>query len=798
MKKITFLLFLFANIIANAQQFTLSGKVVDQNKKPLAGATIVVKELKKGTSTDKSGNFSFNLKKGTYTVEVSFLGYKKVSEKITIAKDEYYLIQLNATFSVLDEILVSAVRVNADVPVTFSNLSKKEIAKRNLGQDIPILLNYLPNVVSSSDAGAGVGYTYLNVRGSNSERINVTINGIPYNDAESQGTFWVNLGDFASSTENLQLQRGVGTSTNGSGAFGASLNILTDAISEDAFGEISNSFGSFNTRKHTVKFSTGKINDHIEIAGRLSNIYSDGYVDRAFADLKSYFLQGSYTDENTLIKAVTFGGEEQTYQAWFGLTAEQLAEDRRQNPYTYDNETDNYQQDHYQLHWNEKWNDEWSTNLGLNYTKGAGFFEQFRDDTDEIDLYNGIVVATDIRVENDGTETPITDVIVRRWLDNDFYVANFNANYKTDEINFITGVSYSNYTGDHFGEVIWSKELSEDSFIRDRYYFSDATKNDISVFAKATFSISEKLSGYLDLQGRFVSYQTKGLTSDRVPIDVDTNFDFFNPKFGFTYKINSQNNLYTSFAVANREPNRNDFENSIITKKEVVPETLYDYELGWRLNSENIKLNTNIYYMVYDNQLVLTGALNDVGAAIRENSKESYRLGLEIDADITLSEEFSIKPNIAISSNKNLNFTRNLNGSEQNLGTTNLSFSPNIVAGNIFTYKPKKNIQISLLSKYVGKQYLSNLNSAVSNNDILDGFFTSDLNFIYQINPKNIFKSITITALVNNVFSKEYVDRGYYGTFDFEDRAGNTITGDFTGFYPQATRNFLVGATLRF
>jgi iron complex outermembrane receptor protein len=779
MKKISIFLFLFVSTLANAQSVRLSGKVIDKNKEPLPGASILVKELKKGTSTDFDGNFSFTLKKGTYTFEVSFLGYQTISEKITLSKDEEYVIQLNSDETVLDEVLVSAVRVNADIPVTFSNLSKKEIAKRNLGQDIPVLMNYLPNVVSSSDAGAGVGYTYMNVRGSNSERINVTINGIPYNDAESQGTFWVNLGDFASSTENLQLQRGVGTSTNGSGAFGASLNILTDAVSEEAFGEISNSFGSFATRKHTVKFSTGKLNEHFEIAGRLSNIYSDGYVDRASTDLKSYFLQGTYTDENTLIKAITFGGKELTYQAWFGLTAEELEEDRRQNPYTYDNEVDNYQQDHYQLHWNEKLNNNWSTNLALNYTKGAGFFEQYKAGEDAADFNNLIT---------DGS-----DVIVRRWLDNDFYVVNFNTNYKTDKINFITGISYSNYTGDHFGEVIWGSDLAPNTNIRDRYYFSDATKNDVSIFAKANFDITEKLSGYLDVQGRFVSYQTNGLTSDRDPVAVDENFNFFNPKFGFTYNINEDNNLYASFAVANREPNRNDFENGVSTA-----ETLFDYEFGWRLKSENVKLNTNIYYMDYDNQLVLTGAIDDVGQPIRATSGSSYRLGLEIDAEITLSDKFSVRPNVAFSQNKNRDFFSTINGTLQDLGNTDITFSPNVVVGNIFTYQPVENFQVSFLSKYVGEQLMSNLNSAVTNADVLAGFFTSDLNLVYQINTKNIFKSITLTALVNNIFDEEYVDRGYYGTFNFGDGNGNTITGDFAGFYPQATRNFLLGATLRF
>lgn len=782
MKKISIFLFLFVSTLANAQSFTLSGKVVDENKNSLAGASILVKEVKKGVSTDFDGNFSFNLEKGTYTVEVSFLGYSTVSEKITLSKDEEYVIELQTGTTVLEEVLVSAVRVNTDVPVTFSNLSKKEIAKRNLGQDIPILLNYMPSVVSSSDAGAGVGYTYMSVRGSNGERINVTVNGIPYNDPESHGTFWVNLGDFASSTENLQLQRGVGTSTNGSGAFGASLNILTDAASEDAFAEISNSVGSFNTRKHTVKFSTGKINDHIEIAARLSNIYSDGYVDRAFADLKSYYLQGSYTDENTLIKAVTFGGKEHTYQAWYGLTADELAADRRQNPYTYDNETDNYEQNHYQLHWNEKLNDHWSTNLALNYTKGVGYFEQSKKNEDAADFNNLIA---------DGS-----DVIVRRWLDNDFYVFNFNTNYKTDKLNFISGISYSDYSGDHYGEVIWGSDLAADVNIRDRYYFSDAKKTDFSIFAKATFDISDALIGYVDVQGRFVGYKTQGITNDILPIDVDATFSFFNPKFGFTYKINPNNSLYTSFAVANKEPNRNDFEIGVTT-----PETLNDYEFGWRFKSENIKLTINSYYMDYKNQLVLTGALNDVGAPIRATSGSSYRLGTEIDADIRISDKISIRPNATFSANKNRDFfiTKDGNTTPQSLGNTDLSFSPDVIVGNVFTYTPLKNVQLSILSKYVSEQFMSNFSSEVSANDVLESYFTSDLNIVYTLNTNKLFKSVVFTALVTNLFDTEYVDRGYYYTFDDDySNPGTVTTVDGAGYYPQATRNFLIGATFRF
>ncbi len=769
-------------MLTNSQTFKLIGKVVNENNEPLSGASIQIKKLNKGTSTNNNGEFNLSIPKGKHKIMISYLGFKSITIERNILKNQSIVIKMFSEENLLDEVLVSAVRVNADVPVTFSNLSKKEIAKRNLGQDIPVLMNYMPSVVSSSDAGAGVGYTYMNVRGSNGERINVTVNGIPYNDAESHGTFWVNLGDFSSSTQNLQLQRGVGTSTNGSGAFGASLNILTDAISETAYGEISNSFGSFNTRKHTVKFSTGKINDHIEIAGRLSNIYSDGYVDRAFSDLKSYFLQGSYTDENTLIKAITFGGKEKTYQAWFGLTADELATDRRQNPYTYDNEVDDYNQNHYQLHWNEKLNQNWSTNVGLNYTKGSGFFEQFKANEDAADFNNLIT---------DGS-----DVIVRRWLENDFYVVNFNTNYKTENLNFITGISYSNYTGDHFGEVIWGSDLTPNTNIRDRYYFSDAKKTDFSMFAKATFKINEKLSGYADLQGRFVSYKTKGLTSDRIAIDVDADFNFFNPKFGFTYNINQNNNLYASLAVANREPNRNDFEGGVSTA-----ETLFDYEFGWRLNKENIKLNTNVYFMDYNNQLVLTGAIDDVGAPVRTTSGSSYRLGLEIDADITLSDKFTLRPNAAFSQNKNRDFylVRDGNQTPTPLGNTDISFSPNIILGNIFTYKPEDNLQFSFLSKYVSEQFMSNFSSAITKNDVLESYFTSDFNIVYQIEPQKVFESITFTLLVNNIFNTEFVDRGYYYIYDDTwSNPGNTETVDGAGYYPQATRNFLVGVTLKF
>jgi len=678
----------------------------------------------------------------------------------------------------LDEVLVKAVRVDADSPITHSNISKEALAKRNLGQDIPVLLNFLPSVVTTSDAGAGVGYTGIRVRGTDATRVNVTINGIPYNDPESQGTFWVNLGDFASSTESLQLQRGVGTSTNGSGAFGASLNLLTDASSKEASGEIANSFGSFGTKKHTVKLSTGLLNDHFEISGRFSKIDSDGYVDRAFTDLKSYFLQGIYKDDNTLIKALTFGNVERTYQSWFGLTADQLQENRRQNPYTYENETDNYWQDHYQLHWNERLDNIWSTNLGLNYTKGKGYFEQFKPEESATDFNN--------LIEED------SDVIVRRWLDNNFYVLNANVTYKQNALEIISGLSYSSYDGDHFGEVIWGSDLTLDTNIRDRYYEGDATKNDFSVFSKATFKLAEKFTGFLDLQGRFVSYKMNGLNSDRVEFVTDDNFSFFNPKVGLTYKHCDFSNFYVSYARANREPNRDDFEAGVTEN-----ETLNDIELGWRYKSKKASINTNLYYMFYENQLVLTGELDDVGSAIRATSGKSYRLGLEVDANIQFSKMFTTSTNVAISSNKNRDFATSSNGKLVDLGNTNISFSPELVIGNALNFVPVERLQLSLLSKYVGEQYMGNTDN---NESVLESYFVNDFNINYEVKPNKLFKSIVLSGLVNNIFNKKYVSNGYFGSYDFDDTSSSTgtTTGYFAGYYPQATTNFLVGVTLKF
>jgi iron complex outermembrane receptor protein len=674
----------------------------------------------------------------------------------------------------LDEVLVNSVRVSADAPVTHSNLSKKELEKRNLGQDIPVLLNYLPNVVTTTDAGAGVGYTGMRVRGTDSRGINVTINGIPYNDTESQGTFWVNMPDFSSSVENIQLQRGVGTSTNGAGAFGASLNILTDVVQDSASAEIANSFGSFGTRKHNAKFSTGKLNNHFELSGRLSKIKSDGYVDRASSDLDSYFLQGTYVGEKTLIKALAFGGHEVTYQSWNGIDRDKLNTDRTYNSageYTdvngltqyYDKEEDNYKQDHYQLHWTQKIGANWTTTVGSNYTWGRGYYEQYKNNQDFAD-YN----LTDVVIG--GTTVDATDLVRRKWLDNDYFVLNANANYKKDNLDIVFGGSGSYYEGTHFGEIIWARNAS-DSELRDRYYDNTSYKSDVNFFTKANIKLNNKFLVYGDLQVRTINYNSRTL-------NVDDSFTFFNPKVGLTYMINDQNNVYASFARANREPNRGDYKNG-----NPEPEQLNDFELGWRFVKEKATINANFYYMGYKDQLVNTGELDLVGAPIRTNSGKSLRVGVEIDANIKVLKKLSVLPNISVSMNKNKDFIASTSTDLENLGNTNISYSPSIVAGNAIVFRPINSLQLSLLSKFVGEQYMNNIDD---DNSKLADYFVNDFNVSYELKTKKIFKSILFTGLVSNIFNREYVSNGAdYGW-------------GYIYYYPQATTNFLIGATLKF
>ena len=702
---------------------------------------------------------------------------------------------LTTTTISLEEVSVAGLRASKDQPLSFSEITKGELKARNLGQDLPILLNFLPSVVTTSDAGGGIGYTGIRVRGSDATRVNVTINGIPYNDAESQGTFWVNLPDFASSVENIQLQRGVGTSTNGSSAFGASLNILTNTAAKEAYAQISNAVGSFGSLRHTLKFSTGLLNDKIEIAGRLASIQSNGYIDRASSDLNAYFLQGVYQEGNTLIKALVFGGHEITYQSWFGIDPMTLTNDRTYNPAGeiydengiltgfYDNQVDNYKQDHYQLHWNQRYKRNWSSSVGLNYTHGRGFYEEYNNATDLKDLR-----LNDVNVGN--TTIASSANIVQKWLDNDFYVLTANIRHKGAQTEVVFGTLLSSYQGDHFGNLIWARYASN-AQPKHEFYRNKGEKNESSAFGKITHQLGDSFTAYADLQYRRVNYTARGSLDELGNINIEDEFNFFNPKMGLTFHPNENTQLYASYAKAQREPNRSDYENG-----SPRPEVLNDFELGYRSFGKKTKWSANLYYMGYKDQLVLTGELDNVGAPIRQNVGNSYRLGIEAEVSIALSSQLLWQPNLSLSRNKNRSFSFQRDGQVQNLGDTNISYSPSIIGGSNLVYAPSTQFQIGLLSKYVGEQYLGNIDADLSK---LAAYFINDLNIRYAIGALGWVKAIDFSLLINNVFNSLVETNGYFFTYDDSWSVPNqTTTIEGVGYYPQAGTNFLLGASFTF
>ncbi len=698
----------------------------------------------------------------------------------------------------LDEVLVKATRVDEKAPFVRSNVTKEEIESRNLGQDIPVLLNFLPNVVSTSDAGNGIGYTGIRVRGSDASRVNVTINGIPLNDSESHGVFWVNLPDFASSTQSMQLQRGVGSSTNGAGAFGASLSLSTNGIRDNAFAELGFSGGSYNTLKANAQFGTGIIKSKgkfsSEFTGRVSTIQSDGYIDRASADLRSVYLSASFFSESTLIKAIAFGGHEVTYQAWYGIDEETLATDRTYNPAGeiydengnltgfYENQVDDYKQDHYQLHVNHDFGNNWTGNIAFHYTYGRGFYEQYENDAD-FDVYGFDPIIVE------GEEINTTDLVQRKWLDNDFYGTTFSVLKNFDNFNFILGGAFNKYDGDHFGEVKWAQYGSE--MINQRFYDNTGKKTDFNIYAKADYALNSNWSLFGDLQYRYVDYQVEGVDEGPIEIGIEDENNFFNPKFGVSYFL-EKSSFYLSYAKGHKEPKRADY----LANSDVKPESLDDFELGWNYNADHFRLRTNIYYMNYVDQLVLTGNIDDVGNPIADNIGSSYRLGLEVDAVVRFSDKFIWQPNFAISTNKNIDKYYEFDGELTNFGNTDLAYSPNFIAASNIRYQPNENFQISLLSKYVGEQYMSNIELEASK---LDAYFVNDLQVSYEIKTEKLFKSVVFTGLVNNLFNVKYVSNGYFYTYDdtwTDPDEVTTITG--AGYYPQAELNFLLGVNLKF
>ena len=710
----------------------------------------------------------------------------------------------------LNEVVVNATRAKETSGMAFSNVSQKEIKKQNLGQDLPFLLNQMPSVVVSSDAGAGVGYTGIRIRGTDPTRINVTLNGIPYNDSESQGVYWVNMPDFASSVQSIQIQRGVGTSTNGAGAFGGSINVNTLQLNREAYGEVNVSAGSFNTLKTNFLASTGLLNDKFVFDARLSRIVSDGFVDRSSSNLQSYYLSGGYYLKNSFVRFNAFSGHEKTYQSWNGIPEAlakgdaadldafiernyydesfkklMLAAGRKFNFYNYENEVDDYKQDNYQLITSWKLSKNWRINPTLHYTKGQGFYEQFKygEDLEDYNMKPVIVGETVISE---------TDLIRRRWLDNNFFGGVWSLDYEGEgKLKGNLGGGWNQYLGEHFGEVVWSKFASESS-IRHRYYENESVKTDFNIYGKLYYALSAKLDSYLDVQYRTVNFETKGSLDAYQTFNSSNNYAFFNPKLGLNYVINNSASAFLSYAKGSKEPSRQDFVDNPGSLPKA--EHLNDFEGGLKLNKGNWAGEIGLYNMMYKDQLVLTGKVNLTGEAIRTNVEKSYRRGIELQIAGKLSEKFSVAANATFSRNKIAEFTEVVPTYDENpeevnkLTDTDISFSPNIIMGGSFNFQPNKTLEISLLPKYVGSQFLDNTSSVGKQ---LDAFFVNDLRIAFTPKTK-VFKELNFSLLINNIFNHEYESNGYTYSYLY----GGKITENFV--FPQAGINFLAGMRLRF
>jgi len=811
----TSVLLLFAALTASAQ-FSITGKVTNSSGIPLEDASVKLEGSALGQSTSSGGDFSFKgVPKGNYNLVVSFVGFESNVQSISVNKDIDLNITLIETIMYGDEVIVYATRAGENTPTTYTNLTDEQIQERNLGQDLPILLNFTPSIVTTSDAGAGIGYTGMRIRGSDATRINVTINGIPVNDSESHGVFWVNMPDLATSLNQIQVQRGVGTSSNGAAAFGGTINMMTNGPKLKPFAEIGTSFGSFNTWKANAVFNTGLINNKFNFEGRISQIASDGYIDRASSDLKSYFLTGGYYGDKTTIKAVIFGGQEKTYQAWYGTpqariendeeglqsvidnsgeynTQEQidnlLNSDRRFNYYLYENEVDNYNQDHYQLHINHTVNDYFNFSLSGHYTYGRGYFEQERLDDDFADYGLENVTIGDSTITS-------TDFIRRRWLDNDFYGFTYSLNYNRENLNVILGGSYNEYIGEHYGEIIWAK-VAGDTNIRHRYYDGLGEKKDFNTYLKINYQLNGNLNLFGDIQVRSIDYKTKGVDNDLVNYDAGGDYTFVNPKFGLSYDLNGNRSLYASYSVGNREPVRSDF---IDAPNGQTPkhETLNNIEAGIRSLGSKFSYEANAYYMGYKNQLVLTGALNDVGASIRSNVPESYRMGLEMSFSYQVTKNLNWSANGTFSQNRIKEYTEIIYDYafdderaivEVEHTDTDIAFSPSTILGSIFTYS-HHGLTVQFLNKYVGKQYLDN----TSNEDrIIKSYFVNDFNIRYNFAALGI-EDIEFSLLVNNVFDVEYESNGYTWGYMWDG-----FLYQQNNYYPQAGINYLAGMKFRF
>ena len=800
-------------VLASAQ-FSISGKITNPAGEVLPGATISLSNPAVNTQTDANGNYRLtDLKTGSYTLKASFIGYQSTTKTVTVNANQTVNFSLgNATFSA-EEVTITATRAGKNSPTAFTNLSKKDLDKTNFGQDLPYMLNQTPSVVISSDAGTGIGYTGIRIRGSDGTRVNVTINGAPLNDAESQGSFFVNLPDFTSSVNSIQVQRGVGTSTNGAGAFGGSINISTATRRDTAYADLNNTAGSYGTVKNTVSLGTGLLGGHFSVDGRLSRIRSDGYIDRASSNLQSFFVSAAYYGKNSTLRANVFAGKERTYQAWNGIpdyiiSDESIPNRRRYNELGlmpdgnyYKDQVDNYQQNHYQLLYDQRLSSKLSFSGALHYTKGKGYYEEFKTDADVTDYGLTPVVIGGATITN-------TDLARRRWLDNDFYGVTYALKYlPANNLNFTLGGAYNRYSGAHFGNIIYTKE-SAGITPNYEYYRDDADKNDFNISTRGEWKVGD-VSLFADMQYRRVYYSFLGFDRNLNNVQQNATLNFFNPKAGITYEFDEHNNIYASFAVGNHEPNRDDYTNSTPASRPKA-ENLKDFEAGYRTSGDVFKGGINLFYMLYKNQLILTGALNDVGSATRRNVDKSYRAGVELDGRVKLTRALSWAATATLSTNKIKNYGQFFDNYDDGsqallfLKKTDIAYSPSFIGSSEIAYSPVKGGEIAFISKYISSQFLDNTSNtnptgfpvAEGNKFIrdrkLDGYFVSDVRLRYNFSTKAV-KNIGIGLLVNNIFSKQYEANGATYPSISEGQVTN-----YNYYFPQATRNFLASVNLSF
>lgn len=797
--------------IAASAQNSIRGTVYDENNHAVIGAVVTLKQLSKSVTTNVNGEFSFeNLTDYAYSLQVRSAGFE--TYEAIVKNGSSVEIVLHPVSIRLEEVNVLATRATDRSPVAFTNVSKEKINERNAGQDLPYLLMLTPSFITTSDAGTGIGYTGFRIRGTDANRTNITVNGIPLNDSESHGVFFVNMPDFASSLNSVQVQRGVGTSTNGAAAFGASINMQTELLNTKPYAEIGTSVGSFKTMKNNVKVGTGLING-FAMDVRLSNVISDGFIDRASVDMKSYFVSAGYYGDETILKFITFGGKEKTYQAWNGVDLDLVK--NKPEKYTrsynelglytgadgkerfYDNQTDNYNQTHYQLHLTQVLNQNLNLNAALHYTRGLGYYEDYKTDRKYVEY--GLTPAV-----VDGVTLKKTDLVRQKWLDNHFAGATFSLNWNFEKLALTVGGAGNKYFGDHYGKVIWVRNPNNVD-VNHQYYFSKSTKTDLNIFTKVSYMITEKLSAYADLQYRNIVHDMQGTndnfddsTGKLQDITQRHPFNFFNPKAGLNYQLDKANSVFASFAIANREPNRNNYTDAGPNE---VPtfETLYDTELGYRYLSSNLSLGANLYYMKYKNQLILTGKISEIGEMLTSNIPDSYRAGIELMAGVKIAKGLRWDGNLNLSQNKIKNFTEyvdeydadwNWIGTKENFfETTNISFSPDVVANSIFSYE-LNGFETAFYSTFVGRQYLDNTSDV---NRSINPYFINNLRLGYSLKLNKI-KSIDFNLLINNLFNTKYETNGYnwYTYYLGSERLNEKR------YFPQAGINFLFSTTLKF